>query len=255
MRDSILIYRSQIDALRNLPAEQFKAALLAIAAYGMDGVEPEGDPVVVAMVGMAKPLIDKNNRNFKNGIRGGRPQKPEEEEKNRGLLDEKPIDNRNAESNNRNAESNNRNAEINNRNAEINNRIDESHNPKEKGERRKEKDLKENTPNGVQKKSVERFSPPTQDQVQEYVSANGYNVDASRFVDYYKSKGWMVGKTKMKDWKAAVRNWSRSEGQRQELTAKGNTTTTNRFNNFPAREYDYDELERQLLSAQTRGAS
>ena len=38
MRDSILIYRSQIDALRNLPAEQFKAAVLAIAAYGMDGL-------------------------------------------------------------------------------------------------------------------------------------------------------------------------------------------------------------------------
>jgi hypothetical protein len=36
-------------------------------------------------------------------------------------------------------------------------------------------------------------------------------VDAERFVDHYESNGWMVGRTKMKDWKAAVRNWSRKE--------------------------------------------
>ena len=35
-------------------------------------------------------------------------------------------------------------------------------------------------------------------------------MDASRFVDFYSSKGWMVGKTKMKDWQAAVRNWERN---------------------------------------------
>ena len=36
------------------------------------------------------------------------------------------------------------------------------------------------------------------------------NVDPARFVDFYSSKGWMVGKNKMKDWKAAVRNWENS---------------------------------------------
>jgi len=34
-------------------------------------------------------------------------------------------------------------------------------------------------------------------------------LDAQRFHDFYTSKGWMVGKTKMKDWKAAARNWIR----------------------------------------------
>ena len=38
------------------------------------------------------------------------------------------------------------------------------------------------------------------------------NLDAQRFHDFYSSKGWMVGKNKMKDWKAAARNWlSRNE--------------------------------------------
>jgi uncharacterized phage protein (TIGR02220 family) len=43
----------------------------------MDGVEPEGDPVVAAMFGMAKPLIDRRNTNYENGKKGGRPRKKE----------------------------------------------------------------------------------------------------------------------------------------------------------------------------------
>ena len=56
-----------------------------------------------------------------------------------------------------------------------------------------------------------RFSPPTVEQVQAYCTEKGYGVDAERFVDYYTSNGWMVGKNHMKDWKAAVRTWSRKE--------------------------------------------
>ena len=52
-----------------------------------------------------------------------------------------------------------------------------------------------------------RFSPPSVDQVQAYCEERGNNVDPQRFVDFYSTKGWMVGKNKMKDWKAAVRTW------------------------------------------------
>ena len=53
--------------------------------------------------------------------------------------------------------------------------------------------------------------PPTEEMVQSYVLENGYNVNVQSFMDYYESKGWVVGKAKMKDWQAAVRNWSRNE--------------------------------------------
>jgi hypothetical protein len=53
-----------------------------------------------------------------------------------------------------------------------------------------------------------RFAPPTVNDVKDYAWENGYKIDAERFVDFYTSKGWMVGKSKMKDWKAAVRNWA-----------------------------------------------
>lgn len=59
--------------------------------------------------------------------------------------------------------------------------------------------------------SRHKFSPPTVEDIKAYCRENGYMVDAERFVDHYASNGWMVGKNKMKDWKAAVRNWSRKD--------------------------------------------
>ena len=55
-----------------------------------------------------------------------------------------------------------------------------------------------------------RFTPPSVEEVAAYCQERGNGVDAARFVDFYSSKGWMVGKSKMKDWKAAIRNWERS---------------------------------------------
>ena len=88
------------------------------------------------------------------------------------------------------------------------------------------------------------FKPPTVDDVRAYCTERGNNVDPRSFVDFYESKGWMIGKNKMKDWKAAVRTWERSETKtRQEGTAK----LTKDHNNFERRQYDMDALERSLL--------
>lgn len=66
----------------------------------------------------------------------------------------------------------------------------------------------ESNPNPREKNAhAARFSPPTVDAVAEYVREKGYHVNADRFVAFYEQKGWMVGKNRMKDWKAAVRNW------------------------------------------------
>ena len=57
------------------------------------------------------------------------------------------------------------------------------------------------------KDSPKRFVPPSLEEVQAYCSERGNGIDAQSFIDFYASKGWMVGKTKMTDWKAAVRTW------------------------------------------------
>lgn len=60
-----------------------------------------------------------------------------------------------------------------------------------------------------QDKEKRRFTPPTLSEVQAYVEEKGYHIDAEAFIDFYESKGWMVGKNKMKDWKASVRTWEK----------------------------------------------
>ena len=60
-----------------------------------------------------------------------------------------------------------------------------------------------------------RFTPPTVDEVKSYCAERMNCVDPERFVDFYASKGWLVGKQKMRDWRAAVRSWERSDAQQQ----------------------------------------
>jgi hypothetical protein len=61
---------------------------------------------------------------------------------------------------------------------------------------------------------AKRFTPPTVDEVAAYCKERGNGVDAQKFVDFYASKGWMVGKNSMKDWKASVRTWERGDSSR-----------------------------------------
>lgn len=59
-------------------------------------------------------------------------------------------------------------------------------------------------------KESKRFIKPTVEEVAEYVREKGYHFSPEAFVDFYESKGWMVGKNHMKDWKSTCRNWERS---------------------------------------------
>ena len=58
-------------------------------------------------------------------------------------------------------------------------------------------------------RTAKRFIQPSIKEVQEYAKTESLNVDATRFVDYFDSVGWTIGKGKpMKDWQAAARNWA-----------------------------------------------
>ena len=78
-------------------------------------------------------------------------------------------------------------------------------------EKDKELDIKETTTNVVVKKKRQKFEKPTKQQVDDYCRELKVTFDADKFIDYYESKGWYVGKSPMKDWKATVRNWLRQE--------------------------------------------
>ena len=62
-------------------------------------------------------------------------------------------------------------------------------------------------------RSAKRFTPPTIDEVTAYCNERKNSVDPQKWLDYYSSNGFMVGKNHMKDWKAAVRTWERNNFQ------------------------------------------
>lgn len=80
------------------------------------------------------------------------------------------------------------------------------------------------------KKSICRtFVPPTISDIVAYAHEAGLRIDADRFWNYYQSNGWMVGRNKMKDWKATVRNWSAKQTDEKPKPKAKN------FDNFEAR--------------------
>ena len=85
------------------------------------------------------------------------------------------------------------------------------------------------------------FVPPTPSEVRQYCDESGHRIDADAFVDFYASKNWMVGKNKMKDWKAAVRNWERKDRERPVKKSGQNFTPSGT---------DYDDLAYMIMEGQ-----
>ena len=60
---------------------------------------------------------------------------------------------------------------------------------------------------------------------------------AQQFFDFYESKGWMIGKNKMKDWKAAARRW------------KPQVKSTNNTNTIKNGKFSSDSAQRIIQEA------
>ena len=63
---------------------------------------------------------------------------------------------------------------------------------------------------------TKKFKKPTLEEVKAYCIERNNNVDAENFVNFYESKGWKVGKSPMKDWKACVRTWEKNSKPKQQ---------------------------------------
>lgn len=85
---------------------------------------------------------------------------------------------------------------------------------------------KERPPEGdpTPKRERKRFTPPKLEEVEAYCRERKNCIDASKFIDYYESVGWKVGKQPMKDWKAAVRTWERRDASNASSQAKKEET-------------------------------
>lgn len=217
MKDGMIIYSSYLEKFKKLSNAQFGELLRYILQYQMDGEVPEIQDLAVSVsFDIMKADLDRNNekyqkvveRNRENGKKGGRPKNPnglsdnpDEPKKPSGFI-ENPTEPKKPDIGYRNKDIGIRNKDI----------------------------LKEEN---------KRFTPPTLEEVREYCNERHNSVDPERFIDFYASKGWMVGKNKMKDWKACIRTWE----QRSKTEAK----PIEEDENSRARKEKYAELEKFYL--------
>ena len=95
-------------------------------------------------------------------------------------------------------------------------------NAEHKGKEIKEKEIiKERE----KEKTARRFIPPTLEEVKARIIEMGYTFDAEAFIAFYQSNGWMVGKSKMKDWRAAMVTWQKREPRFPRGGGKSSSTT------------------------------
>ena len=61
------------------------------------------------------------------------------------------------------------------------------------------------------KRGSSHFQKPSLDDIRQYCISRQNNVDPEQFFNFYEAKGWMIGKSHMKDWRAAVRTWEQRQ--------------------------------------------
>lgn len=232
-REGFVFYRSFYEAIRDMEDGDCAACFRALCEYGLNGEVVAENPIAKAILTIAKPSMDKNNQKYENGKKGGRPKKQEKPNNNQTAPEEKPNDNQ---------------TETKTEKAEPTETVTETETVTDTDTETKESVCGKTPERKTSRRSV--FTPPTLSEVQEYCRERNNCVDAERFVDYYTSNGWKVGKNQMKDWKAAVRGWEkqdaeRAEGQSGVRQQGASAQKKNRFINYPQSEYDYDDIEQR----------
>ena len=191
MRDSFVFYRSFYEALLGMSSDNQGDCLMAVANYAINGVEPEVlTPEVRMFFTLVKPKIDKNNQKCENGKNGGR-------RKNQTETEIKPNNN---QTETETEASDNQNSQK-----------EKEKTPPYPQENKNKNIYTPIIPEGIIPPKEKNFKKPTIEEIDTYCRESKHYVDVGRFYDFYESKGWKVGKSPMKDWRAAVRNWARSE--------------------------------------------
>ena len=225
-KKSFVMYESWGAAIEKMNNEQAGELIKAIYAYQKDPDAVPEDPALAFVFELIKQQLDADSQRYKEvcaarseaGKKGGRPNTTASDKKQMVSAESKKS------------------------------KCFSEKAKKADNDNEYDNDLKkENTIDGVKEK---RFAPPTLENVSEYCREMGYtNVDAARFIDFYTSNGWMVGKNRMKDWKAAVRNWDRREKNPQRQDGAAEVAKKNRFHNLEEHGYDYDAMVWGMVGA------
>lgn len=227
MRDSFVFYRSFYDAIKELPEEYQAETYRAVFGYALYGDEPKLSGVPLAVFRLIQPQIDANNRRYENGLKGGRKNQTEtKQEPNSNQTVTKPKPNRNLTTTKPEP-----NVNVNvNVNDNVNGNVDGNVNGNGNGDV-----LPTNQTDPPSDPPPSAFTPPTINEIRMYILERGMKVIAERFFDYYSERNWTTAKGEpMKDWRAAVRYWDKTENQpkQQSKTVAFSETRTNSLDGF-----------------------
>lgn len=202
MRESTVFYRSFYEAIKELDAELQSEVYSAIFEYALNFTEVELKGVAKTVFTLIKPQLDANQKRFENG---NKPKVKQVISKTKA----KPKQNKS------NVEAN----------VNVNDNVNDNANDND---------------NEKANVTMSRFRAPAYDDILNFMKEKNSlagNIwpdakvltEAKAFFNYYESNGWMVGKNKMKNWEAAVRNWMNNNSkfdQNQKPNTYGKPTTT-----------------------------
>ena len=194
MREKFMFFQNFMDTANKLPDDMRLKYYDAIMDYVFNGNEPS-DPILAALINSIKPSLDKEETRGGNHNPTGQNQYKEVKSGQTGQNWSKG------------GQSGQSFLETETETRSIETEVIEKEKIKEKVA------------------VAPRFQKPTLEEVREYVASQGIVIDCQAFLDFYESKGWKVGSTPMKDWKAAVRNWARRDRRNESHVAEPKTET------------------------------
>ncbi|MFR9611767.1 MAG: DUF6291 domain-containing protein [Rikenellaceae bacterium] len=187
-RESFIFYESFFQAIDKMEIADQLPIYKAITEYALYRKPPDLEGMGAVVWALIQPNLDANWRKWENGRKGGAP-------KGNANAIKQPKNNQHSTSGYPTIQPN----------VDVDEDVDVN----------VDKDVKHN------RRTAKRFTPPSFEEVNSYIVQKGYSLSAQTFIDYYTSNGWMVGRTKMKDWRSAINNWAR-----RDATAPGNPQTT-----------------------------
>ena len=206
-KESYMLYRGWNPLFENLPKEQLGELFYAICCYQSGKEYTIENPLIKGVFEMVLMQFKKDEEKYisnceakaKNGKKGAESRWQD--------------DNNNTSENGKNGKCHSEDGK--------NGKCYFSHNEEKTEmakmaieEEDKEEEEVEEVPTVPKKREArKRFSPPSAAEVREYCRERENAVDAESFVDFYAAKGWKVGNSPMKDWKAAVRTWEKRESR------------------------------------------
>lgn len=212
-KKKIIVYADWLDMFEAMTDDEAGRLIKHFFRYVNDKNPIAPDRVTELVFEPIKAVLKRNlkhwenrvEQNRNNGIKGGRPKTENNPNKPNGFFDNrKKPDNDNDKDNDN----------VNDKDNVILNNTSLSTNVS--------KEVKQQA---AKSQKPIRFIKPTISDIEVFTQASNLNLNPDHFFDFYESKDWMVGKNKMKDWKAAARNWARRNSTTTQQTPSNNLKT------------------------------